>query len=108
MKTIALFGGTGQTGSLVLRKAIEHGYKVKALVRSPEKVAVEHTDLTVIKGDILNKDDVRATVRDSDIVISLFGHVKGSPDWIQSDGTKNIVQAMQQESVKKIVSLLSS
>lgn len=105
MKKIALFGATGQTGKEFLELALEKGYAVKALVRSPEKLHLNHQDLEIIKGDILNQDDVLKTIKETHIVVSLFGHVKGSPEWLQTNGTKNIISAMKQENISKIISL---
>lgn len=105
MKTIAIFGGTGQTGMEFLKLALAKGYKVKALVRTPEKLEVTHQNLEVFQGDVLNEKDVSAVVQDSTVVASLFGHVKGSPEWLQTDGTKNIVSAMKKHGVDKIISL---
>ncbi|MGM0580723.1 MAG: NAD(P)-dependent oxidoreductase [Bacteroidota bacterium] len=107
MKTIALFGGSGQTGKLVLDKILKSGYKVKALTRNPDKVDISHSNLTVIQGDVLNADDVQKTVQDTDLVLSLFGHVKDSPLWLQTKGTENIVDAMKQTGIEKIISLSS-
>ncbi|WP_375578675.1 SDR family oxidoreductase [Marivirga tractuosa] len=105
MKTIALFGGSGQTGKLVLEKALKEGYKVKALLRNPDKVDIRDSNLTVIQGDVLNASDVLIAVKDSEVVLSLFGHVKGSPEWLQTKGTDHIVEAMKQYGVEKIISL---
>jgi len=105
MKTIAIFGGSGQTGKLVLEKALEQGYKVNALVRTPQKVEIQNPNLKVIQGDVLNPKDVQKTVDDSEVVLSLFGHVKGSPEWLQTDGTTNIANAMDQTGITKIISL---
>ena len=105
MKTIALFGGSGRTGQPFLTQALAKGYAVKALVRSPEKITTKHDQLTLVKGDVLNYDDVRNTVADTDVVVSVFGHVKGSPEWLQTNGTKNIVQAMKEVKVNRIISL---
>ncbi|ADR21321.1 NAD dependent epimerase/dehydratase [Marivirga tractuosa] len=105
MKTLAIFGGTGQTGKLVLETALKEGYKVKALVRSPKKVELANSKLEVIEGDVLSADDVIRTVENADVVLSLFGHVKGSPQWLQTNGTENIVEAMKEAGVKKIISL---
>ena len=105
MKTIAIFGGTGQTGKLVLEKVLQEGYKVKALVRNPNKINKSDPNLTVIQGDVLNEDEVKKTIQESEVVLSLFGHVKGSPQWLQTKGTDIIVEAMKQAGVKKIISL---
>lgn len=104
-KRIALFGGTGQTGSEFLALALQKGYSIKALVRNPQKLKLEHHNLSIIKGDVLNKADVKRTINETDIVISLFGHVKDSPEWLQTNGTKHIIEAMEDFNVERIVSL---
>ena len=105
MKKIALLGGSGQTGRLFLEQALYKGYTVKALIRNPDKVSIQHPALEIVKGDVLNETEVRATVAGCDIVVSLFGHVKGSPEWLQTNGTKNIIKAMKSQGVKRIISL---
>lgn len=105
MKTIAIFGGTGLTGRLVLEKALDKGYKVNALARTPDKLEVSDTKLNIIQGDVLNKDDVEKTIEGADMVLSLFGHVKGSPECLQTNGTVNIIAAMKKEGIDKIISL---
>jgi putative NADH-flavin reductase len=102
---IALFGATGQTGQCFLDIALEKGFEVKALVRSPEKMSQKNIKLEIHKGDVLNLNDVKQVVESTDIVVSLFGHVKGSPEWLQTNGTKNIVQAMKDTNVNRIISL---
>lgn len=104
-KRIALFGGTGRTGTLFLDRALAAGYEVNALVRSPEKVSQQHDNLNIIKGDMLDPLTVEKTVSGAGVVVSLFGHVKGSPEWLQTNGTKNIVAAMSKHSVERIISL---
>lgn len=105
MKTIALFGGSGKTGQPFLEKALQAGYRVKALARSPEKISQQSDHLEVIKGDVLQLQDVQRTVQGTDVTVSLFGHVKGSPKWLQSDGTYNIISAMNAAGTQKIISL---
>jgi len=104
-KSIALFGGTGQTGKKFLEGALAAGYEVKALVRDPKKLDLDDAKLTVVEGDVLNAPHVHQAVADTDIVVSLFGHVKGSPEWLQTTGTKNIVAAMKTTGVDRIISL---
>ncbi|NJM94814.1 MAG: NAD(P)H-binding protein [Cytophagales bacterium] len=105
MKTIALFGGSGLTGQAFLDQALAKGYLIKALVRNPMKVTQSSDRLTWIKGDVLNPQDVEATVEGCDLVVSLFGHVKGSPEWLQTQGTENIVAAMKKQGLRRIISL---
>ncbi|WP_245345513.1 NAD(P)-dependent oxidoreductase [Arthrobacter sp. CAN_C5] len=105
MVTIALFGGTGKTGRRVLSRALAAGYSVRALVRDPGKVPMSSPMLTVIRGDVMDPQSVDETVAGSDVVLSLFGQVKGSPASLQTDGTRTIVAAMKQHEVSRIVTL---
>lgn len=105
IKTIALFGGSGKTGLQFLPLALKAWFKVQALVRTPSKIGFADPALTVIQGDVLDPAAVKRTVAGADVVVSVFGHVKGSPEWVQTDGTRHILQAMDQAGVKKIISL---
>ena len=104
-KKIALFGASGQTGQHFLELALENNFEVKALARNPKSIKQVSPKLKVYSGDVLNIDDVTKVIEGTDIVVSLFGHVKGSPEWLQTDGTKNIVQAMKENDVNRIISL---
>lgn len=105
MTTIALFGATGKTGRRVLTRLLDAGHAVRALVRDPARLDHAHPQLTVVTGDVLDPAAVGTTVAGSDAVISVFGHVAGSPATVQTDGTANIVAAMREHGVDRIVSL---
>lgn len=105
IKKIALFGATGQTGNLVLEVALSKGYEVSVLVRDISKLKQKSDKLTIFSGDILNLEVVSNTINDADLVVSLFGHVKNSPECLQTNGTKNIIDAMKEHNVGRIISL---
>ncbi len=105
IKKIALFGATGQTGKLFLEAALEKGYEIQVLVRDISKLNQKSDKLTFFQGDVLNIDDVNKTIKNCDLAVSLFGHVKNSPEWLQTNGTKNIIQAMKNFGVERIISL---
>lgn len=104
MAVIAMFGATGKTGRRVLDRALAAGHEVRALVRDPGRV-VARPGLTVVAGDVLDSDAVGRTIAGSDVVLSLFGQVKGSPRTLQTDGTRLIVQAMKAHAVTRLVTL---
>jgi putative NADH-flavin reductase len=105
MKTIALIGATGKVGQQFLNAALAAGYKVKALARNSSKISQKSEKLEIIVGDVLNQADVDKVVAGSDIVVSLFGQVKDSPEWVQRDGTKKLLLAMQKNNIDRIISL---
>jgi putative NADH-flavin reductase len=105
MTVIALFGATGKTGRRVLQRALDAGHEVRALVRDPAKLGSAEPKLTLVTGDVLDPGAVARTVAGADVVLSLFGQVKGSPRTLQTDGTKAIVAAMQRHGVRRLVTL---
>ena len=54
---ILILGATGDTGKIILRRALEKNHKVTALVRSPQKLE-EHANLTIVKGSVLDAKDI--------------------------------------------------
>ena len=51
---IAVFGGTGVTGRLLIAQALDEGDSVTAYARHPEKLAIVNDRLTVVKGELSN------------------------------------------------------
>jgi nucleoside-diphosphate-sugar epimerase len=83
-ETIGLFGATGGTGKCFLRLALEKGFIVQALVRNPSKIDFEllltHKDkLTVIEGDLSDKDAITKTVKGAHYVVCMAGGPTGKP-----------------------------
>ncbi|MGB8019967.1 MAG: NAD(P)H-binding protein [Candidatus Nanopelagicales bacterium] len=93
MTAIAFFGGTGRTGLRVLERALAGGHEVRVLVRDSAKLGVADSRVQVVVGDVLDAAKVGETVAGAEVVLSLFGQVKGSPRSLQTDGTRHIVDA---------------
>lgn len=101
---ILIVGATGGTGRHLVAQALERGLKVTVLVRRPAKPGLEHPNLTVLQGDVLDYDSVEAAVRGQDAVVSALGHKHFfRPTRILSDGTRNIVAAMKAHGVRRLV-----
>ncbi len=102
---ITIFGATGRTGIPLVKQALEAGYDVTALVRTPTKMTVQDKHLNVVQGDAMNPSDVEKVVQRADAVISVLGHSKDSPKDMQAVAMRNIVAAMQKNGVKRLISL---
>ena len=105
MTTIALFGGSGRVGRLVLSQALDAGYTVRSLARSAASIDATSPHLTVIEGNVLDAKAVETTIDGADVVISVVGNVKGAPATVQAEGTANMIAAMKQHGLTRIVSL---
>jgi putative NADH-flavin reductase len=111
MNKIAVFGASGRTGKLFTELALNNGYQVKALVRDPSKLDLRHSHLQVIHGDIADTIKVEETVRGTEAVINLAGPRmidlvvpgKAPPRNLQLTATRNILSAMQQNNLERLI-----
>ena len=101
---ILIVGATRGIGRQLLEQALASGHAVTALVRNPQRLAIQHERLKVIKGDILDSDSVARAMTGQDAVCCTIG-VKAP--WIRitvfSEGTKNLLQAMNKTGVKRLI-----
>jgi putative NADH-flavin reductase len=101
---ILIIGATGGTGRQLVAQALERGYMVTALVRVPSRVQVNHPQLKVLPGDVLDYASVEAAMRGQEAVVSALGHKRFFyPTHILSEGTKNILKAMETQGVMRLV-----
>lgn len=89
-EVIALFGGTGSTGRHILKLALDQGFKVQVLARTPSKITDTHENLSVIQGSFSDDTAVQETIKGADYVICAAGGKKGDKDF-QKDMMKNFV-----------------
>lgn len=104
MKLI-VFGAAGKTGRHILRQALKRGHEVTAFVHD---TPVEIKGVRTVQGDVMNEDDVARAVEGQDAVISVLGHsiFKGNtPPTMLTKGTENIVLAMQNNGIDRIITL---
>ncbi len=104
---VTVFGATGGIGRLVVQQLLDDGHQVTALVRTPAKLALTHSHLTAVTGQLSDRAAVEQTVSGADAVISALGpslkrSATGTP---VTDGTRTIVQAMQAQKVARFIGL---
>lgn len=100
---LALFGGSGRVGRHVLAQALERGYAVTVLARTPEKLAAYAEGVDVVAGDVQDAGAVAQVVEGADAVISVLGPTANRPDYQVSRGMQHIVAAMEKRGVQRLV-----
>lgn len=101
---LLIIGATGGTGKELVKQALEQGHNVSAFVRNPSKMKLKHDNLSIVVGNVLDYPSVEKAVQGKDAVLSALGHKRYYfPDKILSDGTKNIINAMQKHGVKRFI-----
>lgn len=95
---IVIYGATGEVGSYVVTEALDRGHRVTAVSRHPETVQLQHDNLSVVKGDLLDSASVAETVAGHDVVIvSVRGVIgdSGSPESaLQFIAAENLVDVL--------------
>lgn len=104
---VTVFGATGGIGRLVVQQLLDQGHHVTALTRTPGKLNLTHPHLDLITGQLSDRTAVQQAVVGADAVISALGpSLKRSTTGTQlSDGTRAIVEAMDQAKVTRFIGL---
>ena len=103
-KKILIVGATGGTGRQLVAQALERGYAVTALVRNPAKLGIEHPNLRIVQGDVLDYASVESAVKGQEAVVSALGHKQYfRPTRILSEGTRNMLRAMEAQGVPRFI-----
>ena len=104
---LLILGATGDTGKELVTQALEQGHIVTAFARNPTDITKKHDSLSVIQGNILDYTSVQVAVKGQDAVLSALGIRILKKNTIISDGTGNIINAMEKYGVKRFVCLSS-
>ncbi|MCP5084527.1 MAG: SDR family oxidoreductase [Alphaproteobacteria bacterium] len=104
MKLI-IFGATGTVGRQLAEQALSENHQVTVFVRNPAKFGAPHPNLRVMKGDVLDPAAVRQAVVGHDVVLCALGRPLMNKEQLRTKGTQNIVQAMQQTGVQRLICL---
>jgi putative NADH-flavin reductase len=103
---VTVFGATGGVGREVIAQALDRGDHVTAYVRNPAKLDLAHPNLTVITGELTDREEVRRAVRGADAVVSALGpSLDRKATGMPLVGTRAIVEAMQAEGVERYIGM---
>jgi len=110
MADLLLTGATGYLGTAVLREFLGSDYRVRVLVRDPNRLVDElRTEVSVHEGDLFERDSLMAAAAGADGII----HVAGlATDWaedpllydrVNADGTSRVLEAAKKAGVGRVV-----
>lgn len=100
---LTVFGATGKSGRILVRKALEAGHELTAFARTPEKLDARHDRLSVVKGDALDAAAVAEAIRGSDAVVSLIGVNPKSLEPVFAASVANMIAGMRAAGVRRLV-----
>ncbi|MEM8860900.1 MAG: SDR family oxidoreductase [Chloroflexota bacterium] len=100
---ISVIGATGKTGLQLVQQGLDQGYKVTGFVRDTSKMEVSHPNLTIVEGDVLKAETIDPAVVGQDYVFCALGADGFKETTTLSEGTKNVIAAMQRNDVNKLI-----
>jgi putative NADH-flavin reductase len=100
---LLIFGATGGTGRELVRQALSRGHDVTAFARHPTKLELDHDGVTVVPGDVTDAAAVRDAVPGHDAVLCTIGAPALARTTVRTDGTRNIVAAMAEAGVRRLI-----
>lgn len=109
MKKIFLTGATGFIGSEILKLLLQRDYEVTILARDENKIKTRHSNLKIIKGDILKPETYYGEMKGVDGVIHLVGIIREYPkrgitfENMHHRATVNIVDGAVNSGIKRFV-----
>jgi len=104
-KKLLIFGATGGTGLQLVEQALEQGHTAAAFVRNPSKFNIKHTNLQIFQGDVMDFASVKRAVQGQDVVLSALGAPASQKDNVRSEGTQNIIRAMETLGARRFICL---
>lgn len=106
---LVIFGANGPTGRHLTKQALAADHVVTAVTRHPELFPLEHERLQVMQGDVFEYAAVERAVVGHDAVLSSLGvSYSREPITVYSQGTGHIIQAMNNQGVRRLVCVSSS
>ena len=100
---LVIFGATGTIGRQVVQQALEQGHTVTAFARNLAKLDIQHPHLSFAQGDVMESAAVEQAIRGQDAVVCVLGSGKKLTGTVRSEGTRQIIQAMKNVGVRRLI-----
>jgi len=102
---LALLGGTGRTGRLIIDHALTAGHSLTVLARYPDRLHLKHGNLTAVRGDASDPAVYAELLEGTDAVLSALGPVKGGSSAIMTLAAQQLRLCMEARGPRRLVSL---
>jgi putative NADH-flavin reductase len=99
---VAILGGSGKAGRLLVKQTFEAGYQMRLLLRDPDKFKSSTERIEVLQGDARDYSSIKSLLQGCDAVLSTLGQPKGEAPII-SIATGHVLTAMRESGIQRYV-----
>jgi putative NADH-flavin reductase len=100
---LLIIGATGKTGIEIVNQSLAQDHEVTAFVRDPSKTTLENDRLHLVTGDVFDFATLVQAVQGQDAIICSLGTNSLGKTTVRSEGTNNIIKAMNENHVKRLL-----
>lgn len=105
MRRLAILGGSGRTGRLLIDRALAAGYDLRVLARDADRLHRRDPRLTVVGGDARTPEDLAALLQGTDAVLSALGPVSRDAVGVMTLAAQGLAQVMPAAGITRLVTL---
>jgi putative NADH-flavin reductase len=102
---IAILGSTGFLGKALLKQALDEGYQISTLVRTPDKLGEFKDRVEFVQGSLSDVDKLEEAVSGADVVLSAIGPPQrnpGKPEFYEQ-AMKDLVAVLESQNIKRFI-----
>lgn len=102
---ITILGSTGFLGKVLLEKALERGYQVKTLVRTPDKLGDFKDRVEFVQGSLSDTDKLEQAMSGADAVVSAVGPPQRHPESPEfyENIMNDLVAILEKQNIKRFI-----
>lgn len=105
---VVIFGATGFSGRAILKETLANNHQVTVLVRKKSAISISDKNLSIVEGDVMDKEIVAEVLKNHDAVIQCLGvggKGNGKPSTFVSEATRVIVEEMEKGEVNRLLAM---
>jgi putative NADH-flavin reductase len=102
---IAIIGATGFVGSHLVKEALQRGHQVTAIVRTAAKVKLNHPNLSVKQGDVLQQEELAGLLAGQEVVLSAYNAGWDNPHLYEDflTGSQSIQSSAKEAGIRRLL-----
>lgn len=97
---IAVIGGTGKSGTYLVKELLDRNIPIKLLLRAHSTFETTNPLIEIVRGDARDSESIVRLLEGCYAVISTLGQPKGEPS-VFSDATRNVLRAIKKYKIDR-------